>query len=88
MQTHTLSNCRGESAFHSISDGLAWAKRPMENRIGALDKSVPLTVIYGGDSWITRLSEEKFIELRGKDAVLTKVSTNITLKMNVKIKNA
>ncbi|KAF5305110.1 hypothetical protein FQA39_LY09372 [Lamprigera yunnana] len=42
----------GESAFHSMSAGLGWAKNPMIKRIGMLDKNLPITLLYGSRSWV------------------------------------
>ena len=54
----------GESAFHSLMSGFAWAKEPMYPRIAGLDARVPLTAIYGRDSWVDSFSEEKFKQIR------------------------
>ncbi len=37
---------------------LVWAKNPMETRLSELPKEVPMTIIYGGDSWIRQLPDE------------------------------
>lgn len=29
-----------------------WAKRPMTDRIGSMDASVPITMIFGSHSWM------------------------------------
>ena len=31
-----------------------WAKYPMIHRIASVDKNVPMTMIHGGDSWMSR----------------------------------
>lgn len=33
-------------------------------RLADLDKSVPLTVIYGKDSWVQNMTQEDFEEMR------------------------
>ncbi|GAB1608735.1 protein ABHD4-like isoform X1, partial [Argonauta hians] len=43
----------GESAFRTMTIPFGWAKNPMIARIGELDRSVPMTLIYGSRSWIT-----------------------------------
>jgi hypothetical protein len=46
----------GESAFHSMMKGFAWAKRPMFPRLADLRDTVPMTVIYGGQVSIPQIS--------------------------------
>ena len=41
----------------------------MRHRLGQLDTKVPLTAIYGNDSWMKPLSTEEFEEARGSDRV-------------------
>lgn len=45
---------RGESAFTSLLTGFGWAKNPMINRIQHLDNRVPITFIYGQNTWMDR----------------------------------
>ena len=42
----------GESAFRTMSIPFGWAKHPMMLRITDLDKSIPITLVYGSRSWI------------------------------------
>lgn len=42
----------GESAFRTMSIPFGWAKYPMILRITDLDKSIPITLVYGSRSWI------------------------------------
>jgi len=59
---HTPS---GESAFHSMMKGFAWAKNPMLPRLADLEKDISLTALYGADSWISAIPQEEFIAIRG-----------------------
>lgn len=45
---------RGESAFTSLVAGYGWAKNPMIKRIQYLDKRVPITFIYGQNTWMDK----------------------------------
>lgn len=58
--THSPS---GESAFHNMMTGFAWAKNPMFPRLSQLDKQVPLTVLYGEQSWVSAIPEQEFRDL-------------------------
>nr|XP_014339676.1 PREDICTED: abhydrolase domain-containing protein 4-like [Latimeria chalumnae] len=42
----------GETAFKALTESLGWAKRPMLGRIHLIRKDLPITLIYGADSWI------------------------------------
>jgi abhydrolase domain-containing protein 4 len=42
----------GEVAFKNISLPFGWAKRPMVDRLTQIDKTVPVTFICGGKSWM------------------------------------
>ncbi|CAF0777795.1 unnamed protein product [Adineta ricciae] len=42
----------GEEGFRTISDLLAWAKRPMLDRIDELDPQIPVFFLHGEQSWI------------------------------------
>lgn len=54
----------GEAAFHTLMKGFAWAKNPMLPRLADLDTNIPLTALFGADSWITAISEEQFCQVR------------------------
>ncbi|XP_036370650.1 (Lyso)-N-acylphosphatidylethanolamine lipase-like isoform X2 [Octopus sinensis] len=43
----------GESAFRTMTIPFGWAKNPMILRMTDLNKSIPMTLIYGSRSWIT-----------------------------------
>ena len=60
-----MHNPTGEAAFHSLMKGFAWAENPMLPRLKNLKASVPLTALYGADSWITAVPEEQFKEIMG-----------------------
>ncbi|XP_071785530.1 (Lyso)-N-acylphosphatidylethanolamine lipase-like [Asterias amurensis] len=57
----------GEEAFKSMSQMLGWAVNPMVRRVEQLSKKVPVTAIYGEDSWMNRAGGEKLKDIR-KDA--------------------
>ncbi|XP_023335546.1 1-acylglycerol-3-phosphate O-acyltransferase ABHD5 [Eurytemora carolleeae] len=52
----------GESAFHSMMKEMAWARSPMLPRLKDRDHKVPLTVMFGANSWITSIPQEEFQE--------------------------
>lgn len=47
-----------------MMSGMGWAKNPMINRIHLLKKDVPITLLYGGRSWIDNSAGEKIRERR------------------------
>ena len=57
----------GEDAFWSLSRLFAWAKNPMIRRIHQMDPSIPMTVIYGKNSWMKHITLTEFIEARGME---------------------
>jgi len=52
--------------------GFAWAKRPMLPRLADLKEDLPMTVIYGEQSWVTAISRRQFDEIR-KNSGFTEV---------------
>ena len=44
----------GETAFKTLSLPLGWAKLPMIQRIGDIEKELPITFIYGSRTWMDR----------------------------------
>ena len=55
-----MYSCSGESAFCTLAKYFFWSKRPLINRINELDSNIPLTVIYGGNSWMPKVTKEEF----------------------------
>jgi len=54
----------GEAAFHRLCNTFFWAKDPMRYRLNQLASHLPLTAIYGNDSWMRPLTTEEFEEAR------------------------
>ena len=50
-----------------MSQMLGWAVNPMVRRVEQLSKNVPVTAIYGEDSWMNKAGGEKLKDIR-KDA--------------------
>ncbi|CAD6995101.1 unnamed protein product [Ceratitis capitata] len=48
----------GESAFHAMMALFGWAKYPMEHRLKDLRVDIPITFIYGSESWMDSSSGE------------------------------
>ena len=44
----------GEKAFKSLSVAFGWAKNPMISRIASIDKTLPITFIYGSETWMQK----------------------------------
>ena len=42
----------GETAFTNVSQYLGYSKNPLIKRIKDLDKNLPVTVLYGENSWV------------------------------------
>ncbi|KAI4467325.1 hypothetical protein MML48_2g00006759 [Holotrichia oblita] len=59
-----ICNFSGESAFHSMMQGIGWAKHPMVKRIHELNKDVPITLMYGAKSWVDNMAAEIVKETR------------------------
>ncbi|XP_066265223.1 1-acylglycerol-3-phosphate O-acyltransferase ABHD5-like [Branchiostoma lanceolatum] len=60
-----------ETAFSTIrqSEGVEWAKIPMLPRLTRLHPDVPITFIYGADSWIDSKTGKQAATLRGDSYV-------------------
>ena len=55
---------RGEAAFCTLAHYFFWAKVPFVNRINELDPNIPLTAVYGGNSWMPSLTRQEFEDAR------------------------
>ncbi|XP_030043747.1 (Lyso)-N-acylphosphatidylethanolamine lipase [Microcaecilia unicolor] len=49
----------GESAFKTMMERFGWAKRPMMSRIHLIPRDLPITFVYGAESWIDLSTGEK-----------------------------
>lgn len=79
LQYLTHSNCHsptGEAAFYRLCSSFFWAKSPMRYRLNQLDPSLPLTAIYGRDSWMQSLSTEEFEDARGRNGLTLSLSVD------------
>ena len=63
----------GESAFHSMMASFGWAKDPMVNRIEQMDKTIPITFLYGAQSWIDNRPGQLIKKLRDQSFVNVEV---------------
>uniref|UniRef100_A0A3Q3WND2 (Lyso)-N-acylphosphatidylethanolamine lipase n=1 Tax=Mola mola TaxID=94237 RepID=A0A3Q3WND2_MOLML len=54
----------GEVGFRAMSESLGWAKRPMLQRVHLLPPSMPLTMLYGAQSWVDSSSGDRVVEIR------------------------
>ncbi|XP_054620091.1 (Lyso)-N-acylphosphatidylethanolamine lipase [Dunckerocampus dactyliophorus] len=55
----------GEVGFRAMAESLGWAKRPMLQRVHLLPSSMPLTMLYGAQSWVDSSSGDKVVQIRG-----------------------
>ncbi|KAM3604882.1 uncharacterized protein V6R79_017411 [Siganus canaliculatus] len=56
----------GEVGFRAMSETLGWAKRPMLNRVHLLPPSMPVTLLYGAQSWVDSSSGEQMVQIRNQ----------------------
>ncbi|XP_077393695.1 (Lyso)-N-acylphosphatidylethanolamine lipase [Festucalex cinctus] len=54
----------GEVGFRAMSESLGWAKRPMLQRVHLLPSSMPLTMLYGAQSWVDSSSGDQVVQVR------------------------
>lgn len=47
-----------------MTQALGWARRPMLERIHLLPTALPITLIYGAESWIDTSTGRRVMELR------------------------
>ncbi|KAL4692251.1 hypothetical protein H8959_016061 [Pygathrix nigripes] len=52
-------NPSGETAFKAMMESFGWARRPMLERIHLIRKDVPITMIYGSNTWIDTSTGKK-----------------------------
>ncbi|XP_036374830.1 (Lyso)-N-acylphosphatidylethanolamine lipase-like isoform X1 [Megalops cyprinoides] len=54
----------GEVGFRAMAESLGWAKRPMLQRVHLLPPSLPVTLLYGGRSWVDSSTGGRVEQLR------------------------
>ncbi|XP_066578973.1 (Lyso)-N-acylphosphatidylethanolamine lipase isoform X2 [Amia ocellicauda] len=54
----------GEVGFRALSQSLGWAKRPMLPRVPLLSPTLPVSLIYGAQSWVDSQTGDRVRELR------------------------
>ncbi|XP_030642936.1 (Lyso)-N-acylphosphatidylethanolamine lipase-like [Chanos chanos] len=54
----------GEVGFWAMSESFGWAKRPMLDRVHLLPPELPVTLVYGGRSWMDSTTGQKVAQLR------------------------
>lgn len=54
----------GEAGFKAMTESFGWARRPMLERIHLVRRDLPITLIYGANSWIDTTTGEKVKLLR------------------------
>ncbi|KAK7114084.1 (Lyso)-N-acylphosphatidylethanolamine lipase-like isoform X2 [Littorina saxatilis] len=54
----------GEIGFKSLTKHMGWAKQPMLERMTAIDPDLPISFIYGAQSWVDRNSGWKVKQAR------------------------
>ncbi|KAJ6652383.1 hypothetical protein lerEdw1_011613 [Lerista edwardsae] len=54
----------GEAGFKAMTESFGWARRPMLERIHLVRRDLPITLIYGANSWIDTSTGEKVRLLR------------------------
>ncbi|KAM9844663.1 (Lyso)-N-acylphosphatidylethanolamine lipase [Aulostomus maculatus] len=56
----------GEVGFRAMTESLGWAKRPMLQRVHLLPNTLPLTMLYGAQSWVDSSSGDSVVQIRGQ----------------------
>jgi len=57
-------NPTGEEAFRTMMDFFGWAKNPIHARLHEMKADLPLTIIYGGQSWLKRIPDATIKEIK------------------------
>ena len=56
-----------KTAFKAMMESFGWARRPMLERIHLIRKDVPITMIYGANTWIDTSTGKK-VKLQRPDS--------------------
>ncbi|XP_047446134.1 (Lyso)-N-acylphosphatidylethanolamine lipase [Mugil cephalus] len=56
----------GEVGFRAMTVSLGWAKRPMLQRVHLLPPSMPVTMVYGAQSWVDSSSGDEVVQIRSE----------------------
>lgn len=71
---HLVVFSSGEVGFRAMSVSLLWAKRSMLDRVHLLAPDLPVTLVYGGQSWMDSATGERVARLRPNSYTHTVVS--------------
>ncbi|XP_041925211.1 (Lyso)-N-acylphosphatidylethanolamine lipase isoform X2 [Alosa sapidissima] len=66
----------GEVGFRAMTETMAWAKRPMLQRVHLLPPSLPVTMLYGALSWVDSSSGDRVVQIRGQSPTRVMVIPN------------
>lgn len=79
------SSPSGEVGFRAMSESLGWAKRPMLQRVHLLPSTMPVTMLYGGRSWVDSSSGERMAQIREQAHTKVLVSIHKVRKKSLSI---
>ena len=65
----------GEVGFRALTESMAWAKRPMLQRVHLLPPSLPVTMLYGARSWVDSASGDRVAQIRKESHTTVLVSS-------------
>lgn len=83
IQIHPDSSPSGEVGFRAMSESLGWAKRPMLQRVHLLPPSMPVTMLYGAQSWVDSSSGERAAQIRKQAHTKVLVSRHKVRRMSL-----
>uniref|UniRef100_A0AAY5KZA2 AB hydrolase-1 domain-containing protein n=1 Tax=Esox lucius TaxID=8010 RepID=A0AAY5KZA2_ESOLU len=72
----------GEVGFKAMSESIGWAKRPMLDRVHLLPPSLPVTLVYGGRSWMDSATGARVAEQRPNSYTRTVVIEGAAHQVN------
>ena len=62
-----------------MTRSIAWARNPLHSRLHKLDPNIPMSLIYGSESWVDHIPVQEVLDKRASQLVYAHVRKRTVL---------